>query len=627
MRFTGTSSVSLPGVPAFSFALTRIRLSDTGAVTFSFSDTGVNSFGFTFASGFIQTDKILGTYNTTEESSIFGYFSGNSLSYTVNDIYNQRETTFTKLKNLTVSAGSTTATADVLVKSTPINYQVSFSPSYKYYGGLTGLIVSDVGFSTKPPILTFYNSNKALLTGYANGISAASGMTQITFGDVDNDFSEYTNQFNVSIPTVFGDIGGKFSSERTGVSNAPVLSLSDASDNIYYQTSEFDGFWSGSRFTYIDNVLTYNVNFSYSNASSVGDGYASNLILAFQPITPKHGSGYSSQYVTGVNVTANGIYSGAPAFSGANYYFVTGVQNAIESFLFSSGCANSLNVSFSGGASSSGASGALILKTITISGIYNTGLQKYKMVSGYSGKSVGSGYQYAPTFSVATGGACYSLPDYSGVNLYQFTRATGYGAVYAQAAGLTGLVVMSGSGVSGVQVTNIGFGYSSSLPPTLKFVRVAGDTGVKDATGIFGYKTSGIYDFNNFWKASYSMGVGGDGFMDISGYIGGYSGNYPVLGAGNVQVQLICSGLDNTSPVSGMLTVILSGSNGLSLTGQRIVSQSRTFNTDTGALTTPPAPSYSFHPLPDLNYSFDQDQFDSQYISDAGQKIDNIINF
>jgi hypothetical protein len=300
------------------------------------------------------------------------------------------------------------------------------------------------------------------------------------------------------------------------------------------------------------------------------------------------------------------------------------LNNALNSFLFSTGCANSLSVTFSGGNSISGASGSLILKQIKISGLYSTGVAYYKVVSGYSGSNNGYGYKTAPTFTITTGGACYSLPDYSGVSLSQFSRATGYGALYAQAAGLTGSVVMTGSGVSGLTLTNIGFGYNTTnLRPTVSFTRISGDTSVGTATGTLQMKMSGTYDFDSYWKAYYNLG---DGWNSISGYNGYYSGNVNIFGQGNLGVQLVCSGLDNTSPVSGLLTIVISG-NGKALTGQRIVSQSRTFNMFSGALAADPYPSYDLVPLPDMSYAFGEDQYDYQYKSDAGSKTESLIYF
>lgn len=628
MRFTGTSYVDLPRVNELSFAYSGIRLSDTGVVEFRMTDVNSNQFGVFFSGGYIVSNsKIISTYNTIDESYIEGYISGSGMNYKVNGVYDK--ITFPGnyvpvMRRFYMVANSSTVFADVSFMGKPIQYSLSFQPSYLFKGKLLGQFSSDTTFNTLAPDFVFFNSNKPLLDNpYPTGFVVTAGAgNAIAFNDVDDSYLEYSNNFAISVPTSFGDIGGEFTSERTGVSNSALLELADASDNNYYQQSLFDGYWSGKSFTYTDTVLTYNLNFNYSNKSFIGQDYPSTLSMAFQPLQPGNNSGYGSLYITGFNLINSGGYSVTPSFSGAQYYYITGIQNPFQSLLFSTGCGN-IGVTYTGAAYSSGASGALILKSVKISGIYGAGVNTFKMISGYSGISNGSGYQSAPRFVLSTGGACYSLPDASGVELAQFKRASGYGAVYAQAAGLTGAVLMDGTGISGVQVTNIGFGYNSSLPPVIKFARNVGDIGTSGASGLFLYKTTGLYHFDQFWKASYNVG---GGYGPISGYNGYYSGVINVTGAGNVQFQLTCSGLDNTSPVSGLLTVILSG-NGFALTGQRIVSQSRTFDMSPNALSLPPYPSYPVVPLPDTSYSFDQDQFDYQYFSDAGSKVDSIINF
>lgn len=626
MQFTGTSSVELPRVREFYFLLDGIKVSDTGVVQFLFSDTGNNSFPFTFSGGFIQTDRVISTYNLIDESTVEGYITSGSpsgiLSYKVNGVFFQKNVLFSGLNKLTVSGSSTLTQCNVSLLSNPINYLVRFAPTYLCYSGVSGSISSDVSFITKPASFTFYNSNKDLLTGYDTGLRVATGTGSLFLNDIDPSFMDYSNTFEISLPTTFGDIGGKFSSERTGVSSFSMIGLSDSADNEYHQASLFDGSWSGSGFAYANNVLTYNFGFNYSNLTTLGEPLPARLSISFVPLGPLNNAAYEAQYITGFSLADPGLYDLQPVFSGAQYYYVTGLQNPLSSFLFSSGC-SSVPVNFVGGNPSLPASGLLTLKSVRISGIYGAGVNTFKIVSGYSGASYGSGYQYAPEFVLTTGGGCYSLPDASGVELAQFKRASGLGAIYAQAAGLTGEVLWDGQLVSGVKVTNIGMGYGPTLPPTLRFIRDFADPEAPDASGDFLYKRSGVYDFDQFWKVYTTFNTT---YSPLSGYNNAYSGNFDVLGAGKVSVRAILSGLDNTAPVSGGLTVVLSG-NGKALTGQWIVSQSRIFDLSPDAMTNPEPPSYSVVPLPDLSFGFEQDQSEEQYISDVGQKVDNIIEF
>ena len=181
---------------------------------------------------------------------------------------------------------------------------------------------------------------------------------------------------------------------------------------------------------------------------------------------------------------------------------------------------------------------------------------------------------------------------------------------------------MNGSGVSGIQVTNIGFGYSDTFPARVSFQRNLLDFGISGATGEFLRKTTGIYDFNNHWDISCGFGSSP---QQVSGYNGYYSGDYTAFGLGSCFIQVNCTGLDNTSAVSGLLSITISGDNKV-LKTEKIVSQSRTFDLFSGALYPNSFPTYTFLPFPDMQYLFAESQFDTQYQADTGG-TSNIINF
>jgi len=623
MQFTGTSSVKLPNVNGFSFSLTGIVASDTGLVNLSFADDSGTLLPFCFSGGYIVTDKIIGTYNLQDESNIEGYYSNGVLNYNINGIYNQTQVSFSRLDRFIVSCSAQYIFCDLLVGSQPINYSVSFSPSYDAYGTLTGTIVSDTPFVSAAPSFIFYNTNKDVLgNSYSTGININSGVNYLSFPDSDDSFFEYVNNFFISIPTTFGDIGSKFYPYRGGVTNQGLLSLSDANSNNYYQQSLFGGSWSGDSFTYSDSPVSYNLNFNYGNQGVDGTNFNSKLSIAFSPIYPTQGGNYDAKYVTGFHLLGSGSYQTPPTPVFSEYSYVTGIEKSFQNFLFSTGCLNSVNVYFLGGSPTSDASGVLNLKTVSMSGVYNNGIQKYNVATSYSGLSVGSGYRSAPAFYFSTGGGCYSVPDASGYETSQFKFASGYGSTYEQAGGLTGLVVMSGSGVAGIFITNIGFGYNDSYVPSVTFLRNPSDSGVYDASGLILMKSTGIYDFNTFWNISCDFGGGP---QLLSGYGGYYSGDFGVLGNGKVSLGLNLSGIDNTSPISGLLSVTISG-NGASITTQKTIYQSRLFDLNTGSLYPNSYPVYGFVPLPDLSQNMSQSQSDSQYQNDVGVG-DNIINF
>lgn len=464
------------------------------------------------------------------------------------------------------------------------------------------------------------------------GISVASGNTSLFLNDIDDSLTEYANDFSISLPTTFGDIGNRFVSQRTGVSSPTIISLSDYNDNEYYKTSLFQGSWSGNSFNYQDNILTYDLGFNYASQNFLGDSIPAKLYVSYIPLSPLNNSTYNAKYITGLDLSYAGRYDYTPSMKVDQYYYVTGLQNALESLLFSSGCGETLGINYVQDPSIGlKATGNLVLKKVKISGLYGIGVNTFKVVSGYSGVNYGSGgYTSTPTFVLSTGGTCYSLPDYQGVELAQFKRATGYGALYAHAAGATGYPIMTGKplGVTGIVMTNIGMGYDTVYQPRISWIRQSQDSynaNIKEnqTSAVLYTKNTGLYNFGTFWQV-----YAGDKKSStlLNNYNGSYSGSFDISGAGVAKVKIILSGLDNTAPISGGLTLLLSG-NGKVLTGQWIVSQSRTFDLSPNAMVNPAPPSDSTVPLPDFSFSFGQDQYEEQYISDIGQNIDNIIEF
>jgi len=656
MQFTGTSSVFLPQVSHFSFCLTGIRVSDTGIINFNFYDTGSGVFSFIFSGGILSAKSPVCTYNTIDANSISGYYQSGVLNYLVNGIFGQENISFTKLNQVTIQANSSNVVCDLSLSSQQINYSLTFNPVYEYYQTLTGTLISDTVFPINPPSLQFLSSNQTLLTNnYNTGLVANSGNNYLLLPDADPSLFEYQNNFYISLPTTFGNIGVNSSSYRGGVLSQSILLLTPSTENVYTQTSLFNGYWSGNQFVYVDNPLNYNLGYKYSNHTYIGISNNSLLSIVFQPLNPIETGVYLSQYITGVNIMASGEYAVPPTAEFSQYYYVTGIQNQLQSFLFSSGCTGTIPVSFTGGSPISGASGILYLKPVLLSGIYNTGIANFMVVSGFFGISSGKGYQQPPNFILGTGGGCYSVPDLSGYQTAQFKFANGLGAVYAQAAGLTGLVQTYFDGtlyyVTGLEITNIGFGYSTGYPPNVSFLRATGDSlglqplydltggivydltgGIiyvegseNDASGLFLYKTTGLYQFDQFWDISFNLGSGNQVLTDYTGY---YSGTgIGLYGDGNMGIQINCSGLDNTSAVSGLLTVIISGGS-QTITNQQVIYQTRSFNLNTGALLPYSSPVISYFPLTDLSYILNTDPLDSTYQgSYDGGTVDNIITF
>ena len=622
MQFIGNNKLYLPQVNQFSFVITGIDVTDTGLVNFQFNDVSGNFFNFQLSGGYITTDKIICTYNTIDLINIYGYQANNVLNYQINNINYQKNLPFGNLNYLNIfSSGATTC--DILINGNPINTSIGFNPTYNYTGLLTGFISSDTAYCAKSPSFIFYNSHLNSLTNLYSTLGVNPGINYFYLKDIDSTIVEYTNNFYASINPTFGIVNGLFSPSRIGISNQTILSLSDVNSNSYYQTSLFNGVWSGNNFYYVDNQSTYNLSFNLGSNTLVGNYSPSTLFIQYSPLSPVNGSSYTCQYITGFKLLNGGAYSGeAPTASFSKYYYVTGLNKPFESFLFSTGCGNSLLATFTGGFPSGNASGYLNLINVYLSGIYGAGINNFKAASSYTILNSGSGYQYAPNLILATGGNCYSLADYSGIQSGQFKYISGYGAVANQAAGIIGYPLISGItgsngnttgyAVTGIVLTNVGYGYSSTYPANISFIRDSSDLSTNNASGVFLYKSTGLYNFTGNWGMSYN--IFSTGYITLPELNGLISGSILMpTGQNNVNLALYLSGLDNTSPISGLLTLYLSGVN-QSITTQKIIYQSRLFNLNTGALL-PNSKINSTSPITDAVSTYSASQFSSQYIS------------
>lgn len=628
MKLTGLSSIYLPQVRNFYFSITGIKAPSSGVLDFIFYDTGSNSFTFRFSGGYISENKTLSTYNSLSPSDICGTLSGSKLTYKVNDVCNQKTCLFTGLNGLTVSGSQYPIYFDLIVSSAPINYSFNVYSTYNYGDYLTGVVSSDTNFIIRNPSLFFYNSNQELLSYTGSGIlNIGSGYNYIKFKDIDDSATEYYNNFETTLNTTFGNIGKDCISRRANLLNKNILNFSDFYLNTYYQQPLFDVYSTGNRFVYVDEPSIYNLGYNIGNIDYNANPLPSILSVKYEPLYQLSNSGYYTEYITGYAITNSGMYSGQPPqVNFKEYFYVTGISNSFSSLLFSSGCSSTMSISFTGVSGSGNASGYLSLSDVYISGIYGAGTNKFKIVSSYTPMNSGSGYQSAPLIVWGTGGSCYSLPNYSGVQSGQFKRASGYGAIVGHSAGVTGSVLTSGiTGVlgtvtgykvTGLQISNIGYGYNTTYPPTISFSRWTGDLLTNNASGVFYYKYTGFYNFTGFWNVNYNFDSKNS--YSLTAYSNYYSGNISIPpGNNNINLNIYSSGLDNTRPISGKLSFYLVGGN-QSATGTRILYQSRTFDANTGALVPNTYPINEYSPPPDLSPIFEQDQNDFDYQTDFG---------
>ena len=595
MQISGNTSFVLPQVSNLSFLISNISISNLNSLSFTFSDTGSQSFSFNFASGLISTDKYISTYNTTDKTNIYGYINSSGITYSVNDVYGRQTGSFLNLNKLYAYVSGTVAYCDISIYSPQINYSLSFPSLYSFGGVLTGALTSDTVFDIKKSSVLFNNSNLytnlLTTTGLTGRINT--GTNNLLFQDLDPSNFEYVNKFLISLSPTFGDIGSNVSTYRGNFYNRNAFGLTGYDSNIYSKSGLFDGVWSGNKFVYTDVSESFNLNYYAQNTDYVGTVLTIPASIKFEAINPSNNTSYKSEYVTGFNLTSSGLYSGnTPTANFSSYYYVDGIPQALNNLLFSTGCSSTLSINYSGNATGA-ASGYLTLRDIYLSGLYAAGINGFKGAFAYTSYSNGSGYTGVPIITWGTGGNCFSLPDKSGES-GQFKKIHNTsGVVYTHAGSLTGLVLTSGymnSGgivtgykVTGLTITNIGSGYNDTFPPKISFVRWTGDPLTSNASGVFSYKKTGLYNFTGSWNITYN-------FLDSTNYsLNKYSGYYSgdiafPYNKNNLGINISLSGLDHTSPISGLLTVNM-GYGSTQQTVQNYIYRSRAFDSATGALT------------------------------------------
>ena len=637
MNFTGTNTLYTPLVPQINYLFRNIMVNSTGVYSVTttqylpFASVGNTSYLFQLSGNQISdsSGRFVSTYNTDESFSLSGwinYPNGNRYLTINSMVFNTVEPNISALLGqFTISCPTGGfLKCDLIIQSSPIQTSLSFN-NLSVNGSTVGTMNTDTCMYMYNDSMFFYQSFESLLTGTPVMAFLDSRFpSSLVYYDNNTAFYDDGVSFNYYFDTTYANVDIPFVIGRTGLYNSGFYLLTDLTTNSGIFSGLFNGSWSGSGFYYQDTPSTTVFNYQVSLADNAGNTYPMTVNYGLNVIGISSGN-LPANYITGFQLITGGEYLTPPNVSVTGYYFSTGIQQNLQTLLFSSGCTGNLLVTFSGlNGVGTGASGLLMLTPVTLSGIYAAGLQQFNLVSQYVSLNYGTGYTVSPLAQVQTGiysSACYDVPNTQGYSYSWFSPFNTYGATIGEAgwfSGIslctTGLVsggMLTGYIVTGISVYNIGNGYSSGLPPLMSFVRKDIPTGLtRNASGNLLMKTGTTVSMSQ-WSIS----------TGIAGYTLSQGPSYGTLTMDQnthyLTVQLLCSGIDATVPISGNITFWTSST---SLVSPFVYS--KYFNNNPTFLKKNSNPLVVYTVSTDLSFLLNQNDLDTLY-SSAGYTNNN----
>ena len=637
MKFTGSNILQTPRVSQVTYQMDGIIVDSTGLYSIQTRqsppfETGLaTTMLFSLASGLVldPSGRFVSTYNTGEPFSVSGWLDYSSayryFSVGKDILSRTPDSTLTGLLSEFVLSCPTSGslTCDMTLKSTRLTEGVSFDPAFYINSFITGsAITSNPMYVTKDSI-QFYQSYEALLTG--GPLMAFLDTRFPTYVKYyDNDSSEQNNVINMDyqFDTIYRKVIIPAVINRTGLYSSGIYQQVDVSETGLF-SGQFNGIWSGNQFVYQDDIPN-SITLSYYIIKSDLQGIVYPSTINWTCVlTNQQPAMLPAEYITGFQLTNSGAYASPPLITCSGYYYSTGIQQSLSSLLFTTGCTGDIVVTFSGGGGS-GASGFLQLQPILFSGVYVDGQSWYNIAYNYFTSGVGTGYFTPPKAYINTGmygQQCYDVPRTLGYNQAWFSPFDTSGTMDVEAGWFTGEALcttgitgdgLTGYFVTGIDVYNIGTGYSNSHPPRLVFVRTGVDGEKNDASGILYTKTGSANPSSN-WKFEYSVGGG-------SWITTGSSAFDFVMPDNNhyLNLRLSISGSDVTIPVIGYVQVTHFGGGTVSTP----ITYIRYFDTGTDALKKKDNSVSQFSIDSDLSFLLSQNDLDTLY-SSAGYTDNN----
>lgn len=579
MKFTGTNILYTPRVACVNYLFKNIIVNSTGVYSFSSSQnipfpTGADTSAYLFI---LSGNKVLdasgrftSTYNTGENLSVSGW-----LDYTNGYRFLSVEGMLSRTKDDTASSGLLSnftivcpagkeLTCDIKINSSEVVGYAAFS-NFNIDGSVTGFLYSNAPMYVHGGTMQFFKSYESLLTGSSLvAYIDTRYQTPIVYYDNDTSFTNNDVEFDYHYNTSYDEIIDSFVIARTGLYNSGIYTFMGF-DSTSSFSGLFDGYWSGSGFFYKDAASYISFDLLTILNDQAGGTYPKTI--TYELTINRTGEPLKADYISGFSLTASGEYLSIPSISVSGYYYCTGIQQSVDSLLFSSGCTGDLLVTFANmNGYGTGASGLLHLSLINFSNVYAVGNKQHNIVTSYTSLGGGTGYMLAPTAFVNTGqygSPCFDVPKESGYNYAWYRPFNTVGALETEAGWFTGEVLcatglvsgglLTGYFVTGIDVYNIGTGYSNVLPPLITFIRNDNPTGlISGASGNFVMHTGSILYNSNF---TLQTGLAGTSLTGAP-----FTGSISLDEYSDyLSFQLSCTGIDITEAMSGSLDVSWDG--------------------------------------------------------------------
>ena len=636
MLFTGNSFKLIPNVKYLSFAFNNINLQGTGVAEIGVSGSGIVKFRFANNKIYNESGAFVGVYDENSNTNISGNLTTGNYSFYIDGdlIASKIRRSSENYSKFFVNVTGANLTCNINLNSNDIPISITIPEKFLALSSITGRFLNN---SLSNPFYIYdmfwqsWQNNESFFSGSCSGIVSSGTGIDFVLQDInDNRFDETLN-FLLGFNTSLGQITGLYSIDKvSGLEPIETNLINDYGDVSVSML--FDG--SGipvNYFTYANEPTSKILTYEVFSSNLMGDAKDKALTVTFEAISPASGAYYESNYVTGFSLTNSGEYLYPPSAEFTGYYYVTGLNYNWNSLLLNSGCSGFIPVIFTG-ANGYGARGSGILSTakIYLQNVYNAGINYYYMPTSFAMVTGGTGY-LSPSRAILNTGIyanCYDVAQHFGYNYLIYSPFSAYGTMGVSAGYLTGVAMtvtglvnggtQTGYLVTGLDITNPGFGYNINSFPKMSFKRQNGDALTDNASGILTIKQSGYYDFTGHW----SIQTGISNFDLVTMPI---SSGQTVLDSEQdfFTVRVDLSGKDHTQPIIGKLTV--STADGQSV--YNYITGVRNYNVSTGFLKKKDILELIKIPANnELNFMLTQDELDVYYSSEAYKNSEFSIN-